>query len=158
MFTKAQFAAFFRIFASDKIIPTRNIAHMPQQVRKLAAQSKALFVVLSLFLFLGFTTDSAAQIQQTPLVVEIEGLTVDQHAQIYRAFAERNDIELFRSCIPTGLLLFHSNVNFAPGSSTFFDSVYSVITTRVENIGIVQATALTAEAFEQRCRQTRGGN
>lgn len=131
---------------------------MTQQVPKLATQSKAIFVVFSLILAVGFSIDSYAQNQQTPLVVEIDGLTVDQHTQIYRAFADRNDIELFRSCVPTGLLLFHSNVNFAPGSTTFFDSVHSVITTRVENIGIVQSTALSAEAFEQRCRQTRGGN
>jgi hypothetical protein len=131
---------------------------MTHQVQKLAAQSKAFFVVLSLSLFLGFSMDSSAQSQQTSLVLEIEGLTVDQHAQIYRAFAERTDIELFRSCVPTGLLLFRSNESFTPGSTTFFDRIQSMITTKVQNIGTIQATELTAEAFEQRCRQTRGGN
>ena len=129
---------------------------MTQTVQKFAASLKAFIVVLSLFI--GFSFDSAAQSEPTPLVIEIEGLTVDQHAQIYRAFAERNDFELYRSCVPTGLLLFHSHVSFAPGATSFFESLESIITTKVANIGTVRATTLSAEAFEQRCLQTRGGN
>jgi hypothetical protein len=129
---------------------------MTQTVQKFAAYLKAFIVALSLFI--GFSFVSAAQSQSTPLVIEIEGLTVDQHAQIYRAFAAQDDFELFRSCVPTGLLLFHSHVNFAPGTPPFFERVESIITSKVANIGTVRATTLSAEAFEQRCRQTRGGN
>lgn len=131
---------------------------MSQILLDFATLKKNLLVVLSLSVFLGFAFQTQAQESTTALVVEIQGLTVDQHAEIYRAFAERNDFELFRSCVPTGLLLFHSHVNFAPGTTTFFDSVQSIITTKVSNIGAMSATPLSADAFEQRCRQSRGGN
>lgn len=129
---------------------------MTQNIQEPLAYLKALVVVLSLVI--GFSSESIAQSHQTPLVIEIDGLTVDQHAQIYKAFAGHNDFELFRSCVPTGLLLFHTHLSFTPGTTSFFEGVESIIISKVANIGAVRATTLSGEAFEQRCRQSRGGN